>query len=730
MPDLPAGPPVDGWRHPSARRGGDTNRLHGVVVPDPYRWLEDRDRPDTQRWCTAQDELWADIRASLPDLAGWREQVSSYLDVNYSSAPIQRGAVRFAMCYPAGSQRPQLLAQLPGSSPRNLLEGLPPALARAGGLQSWQPSFEGDRVALAVSARGSEDASLYLMDVATGQLVDEPIPGCSHTSVAWLPGGHALYYARSDPVSGRLPPGGPGMAVRRVYRRRVGSPLAADELAFEDLTAPDAFYSLLVRQDGRWLVISGSDGSPAAGNDLWLADLGSADAASLEFRHIQVRNGSSSGVTFGPDQLLYILTNAGAPNWRIVVADPRQAEPEHWRELVPADPAAVISDFAILTGQDDRSGTLLVARSRDAISELAVHDLVTGLPLRAVRLPALGTIGPLMVQAGDTDRAWFSYTDCTTAPTVLECRASTGSVTELAPVSRERAAALGQHRQAGSGAETHRLRCTSADGTSIQIIAVRPTDATGPLPTILGVYGGFGVSYPPSYSVSTMAWVRAGGSFVIANVRGGGERGEAWHAAGRRHGKQNSIDDLLAAAAYLIEAGYTAPEQLAIWGVSHGGLLVAAAVTQRPDYFAAAVCTSPLCDMVRYEMSGRGAIWRSEFGSAENSDDFHHLIGYSPYHHVTNRTAYPAVLFTTAEQDDRVDAFHARKMCAALQMATTGVRPIALRREHNVSHSGRSFGRTVALTSEALAFVAKYTGMTWFPCRIPGVLAGPDRGET
>lgn len=713
MPDLPASPASpsgDGWRHPAARPGAVADWLHGVLVPDPFRWLEDRNRPDTQRWCAAQDELWASVRAGLPDLACWCEQVRSYLDVNYSSAPVQRGAVRFAMCYPAGAVRPQLLAQLPGASPRDLLDGLPPDLARAADLQSWQPAPDGSRIALAISARGSEDASLYLMDVATGQLIDEPIPGCGHTSVAWLPGGRALYYARTGPVGSRQQQDGPGMTARRVYLRQLGSSLDADEIAFEDLTAPGAFYSLRIRQDGQWLVISGSDGSPAAGNDLWLADLGSAPAA-VEFRHIQARNGSSSGVTFGPDQLLYILTNAGAANWRIMVADPRKAEPGYWRELVPADPVAVISDFAVLPGRDGRPGTLLVARSRDAISELTVHDLVTGQLLRAVRLPAAGTIGPLITRAGDTDRTWFSYTDCTTAPMVLEFRASTGSVTGLAAFGSDAAAAPVRHRDTGLSAETRRLRCTSADGTSIQIIVVRPAGAVGPLPTILGVYGGFGVSYPPSYSVSTMAWVRAGGSFVIANVRGGGERGEAWHALGRRHAKQNSVDDLLAAAAYLIEAGYTAAERLALWGVSHGGLLVAAAVTQRPDYFAAAVCTSPLCDMVRYEMYGRGAIWRSEFGSAGNADDFRHLIGYSPYHRVAGRTAYPAVLFTTAEQDDRVDAFHARKMCAALQSATTGVRPVVLRREHDVGHSGRSFGRTVALTSEALAFVAQHTGL-------------------
>lgn len=712
MPDVRASSSAGSWRYPPAHRGSDADRLHGVVVLDPYRWLEDRNRPDTRRWRAAQDELWASVRAELQDLAHWRKLVRTYLDVDYTSTPIERGGVQFAMRQSPGSARPQFLAQFPDASTRNLLDGLPPDLARAANLQSWQPSLEGGHIALALSVRGSEEASLYIMDVATGQLVDEPVPGCSHTSVAWLPGGHSLYYARSDPVGGSKREGAARTIVRRVYLRRVGSAPDADEVAFEDPAAPGAFYSVRVGPDGQWLVISGSDGSPATGNDLWLAALGSGDNAALEFRHIQTRNGSSSGVTFGPGQLLYILTNAHAPHWRIMVADPRQPEPEHWRELIPADPEAVISDFAILGGHDGTPGRLLVARSRDAISELAVHDLDSGLRLRDVRLPAVGTIGPLVTHAGDTDRVWFSFASCTTAPTVLECCASTGSVTEPAVAGRETAGAPNKRSRVGLAAETQRLWCTSADGTSVQVIVVRPADAVGPLPTILCVYGGFGVSYLPSYSTSTMAWVHAGGSLVIANVRGGGERGEAWHAAGRRHRKQRSIDDVLAAAAYLIESGYTSPERLAIWGSSHGGLLTAAAVTQRPDFFAAAVCTSPLCDMVRYEMSGRGAIWRSEFGSIEDADDFRHLIRYSPYHNIADRTTYPAMLFTTSDEDDRVDALHAHKMCAALQAATTTVRPVVLRQEHNVSHSGRSFGHTVALTSEALAFIAQHTYMT------------------
>jgi prolyl oligopeptidase len=685
---------------PYARREDVTEQLHGITVADPYRWLEDPDSAATQEWCADQDAVWQAIRAQLPDAPWWHDQVRNYLDVDYVSTPVCRGQMRFVMRHERGGARPELCVSGPDGVSRSLLARLPATLAEAADLRLWQPSLDGSLLALSFSIRGSIDASLYVMDVATGDMIEGPIPGCRNTSVAWLPGSQSLYYVRSTGTGS--PPS------RGIYWHQVGAGTKADELVFDHSEPAGLFYSVSARRDGRWLVVSGSGGSPAAGNDLWLADLSTDPLdppCQLRFRCVQPRQGHCSGITFGPDGLLYILTNRDAPFWRIMVADPEAPDYDDWRELVAAEPDAIITDFAILGGADGGPGQILVSRARDAISEVGVHDLRTGRQLREVPLPGAGTTGPLVTREGQSGRAWFSFTATTSSPRVMEYQAETGMAQELTPVSQE----------CPFEAQTSRVWCTSKDGTRIQLIIIRPNDSDGPIPTIISAYGGFGVPYQPTYSSAAMAWVHAGGSFVIANIRGGGERGEAWHAAGRGHLKQNSIDDILSCARFLIAEGYSSSHQLAVWGGSNGGLLAAATITQEPGHFAAAVCASPLCDMVRYESSGLGKAWSSEYGTAGSADDFEHLLAYSPYHNLQPGRGYPATLLTMSQDDDRVDPLHSCKMCAALQHAADPHTTIALRREHKVGHSGRAIGAMVALSGDSLAFLALHCGLPALP---------------
>lgn len=637
---------------------------HGTPVPDPYRWLEDPADDDTQVWVKEQDRYWQSVRDSLPSLQTWRERVAKCLDVDFETAPIWRGDTKFVMRHVRGMTRPGLFVTLPNGETRNLLDDLPDPYAASGAMHAWKPSLEGNRLALTLSTAGSEDASLYVMDVASGQMIDGPIPGCGHTSIAWLPGSQSLYYARSDGQR------------RDVLLHHLG--MANDELIF----AGGQLYSLNASDDGTWLAISVSDGSPASGNDLWLVD------GFRRTRQIQERAAGSSGITFGPDGLLYLLTNREAPNWRIMVTAPENPYYPNWTELVAADETAVLTDFAIV------SSHLLVSWSRDAVSEISLHDKATGARIGEIPLPAVGKVGPLVTRRDDHERVWFSYTDSTTPPQPVE----------------HRLFAEGANAAIATGS-TQRLWCTSPDGTRIQMIAVRPHETDRPVPTILCGYGGFGTPLLPTYSASTMAWVRSGGTYVIANVRGGGERGELWHAAGRGGKKQNAIDDFVACAQFLLAQGWTTASQLAIWGGSNGGLLISAALAQQPELFSAAVCFAPLCDMLRYDQTGIGAVWRSEYGSATVAEDFAHLHSYSPYHRVQPASPYPATLFAVSEADERVDPMHARKMSAALQHSTTGTGPIVLRRDHNVGHSGRAMASAVELTGDVLAFMAAYTGL-------------------
>ena len=258
--------------------------------------------------------------------------------------------------------------------------------------------------------------------------------------------------------------------------------------------------------------------------------------------------------------------------------------------------------------------------------------------------------------------------------------------------------------------ETH---ATSADGTAVHLFVLSLEGAPSrPRPTVLYGYGGFNVSLTPGYSAQALAWVAAGGVWAVANLRGGSEHGEQWHRAGMREHKQNVFDDFAAAGEHLVAEGWTTPAQLGVFGGSNGGLLVGATTTQRPDLVAAVVCSAPLLDMVRYELFGLGRTWNDEYGTAADAEELGWLLGYSPYHHVVEGTAYPAVLFTTFESDTRVDPLHARKLAAALQHATSSAAPVVLRREVAVGHGARAVSRTVGLAADQLAFLAARTGLS------------------
>jgi prolyl oligopeptidase len=494
--------------------------------------------------------------------------------------------------------------------------------------------------------------------------------------VAWLPDGEAFFYVRD----------------RRVCLHRLGTP-AADDVV---IRAEERSYGLGSSHDGRWLTVSAPAG---AGNDLWLADLSSSPPERPALRTVQRGADAVTVPAVGRDGRLYLLTTLGAPTGRLCVADPADPGPGGWRELVGPDPEAVISDFALLDGPG--GPVLLIGRTRHAISEIGVHDPVTGERVGEVPLPGLGTAGRMSARPEGGHEAWFSYTDGVTPGSVHRYDARTGRTGLWA---------------AAPGAvdvpelESRQIVYASADGTPVRMVVLaRP--GTGPRPAILYGYGGFGLSLTPSYSGYILPWVEAGGVFVLAQVRGGGEEGAAWHRDGMLERKQNSFDDFTAAAERLIADGWTTAGRLAACGESNGGLLVGAAITRRPELFAAAVCSAPLLDMVRYEHSGLGPSWRAEYGSAEDPDQLDLLLGYSPYHRVREGVDYPATLLASFGGDSRVDPMHARKMCAALQHATPGTRPVLLRHEDGVGHGARAAGRAVGLAADMLAFLAAHTGL-------------------
>jgi prolyl oligopeptidase len=462
------------------------------------------------------------------------------------------------------------------------------------------------------------------------------------------------------------------------------------------------YYGVSVSMDGRWLTIGASAGT-APRNDLWLADLSSSPLEQPAFRVVQQDVDASTSLHVGRDGRAYLFTDREAPRGRLAVATPDDPSYDTWTDLVPEDEEAVLEAYAILDGAELDQPVLLCAWTRHAMSEVSVHDLASGARIGAVPLPGLGSVSALSERPEGGHEAWLGYTDHVTPSSVFRYDARTGetSLWATAPGSVD-----------VPEVNARQVEFTSADGTVVRMVLVAPTkEPDQPRPAVLYGYGGFGVSLTPGYSAGLLAWVEAGGVYAVANLRGGSEEGEDWHRAGMRNQKQNVFDDFHAAAEKLIADGWTTPAQLSISGGSNGGLLVGAAMTQHPELYAAVVCSAPLLDMVRYERFGLGATWSDEYGTAEVAEELDWLLAYSPYHHVRAGVDYPATLFTVFDGDTRVDPLHARKMCAALQRATTGERPVLLRREKDVGHGARSLTRTIALSADTLAFAARWTGL-------------------
>jgi prolyl oligopeptidase len=476
------------------------------------------------------------------------------------------------------------------------------------------------------------------------------------------------------------------------------------------------YYGASVSRDGHWLVISASVGT-APRDDIWIADLTACDPAAPVLVPLMVGLDATAAPRIGRDGKLYVFTDLNASRGRICVADPAAPGPDGWRDLITEDPSAVLRSYAILDGPELARPVLVVSWTRHAISEVSVHDLATGQRLSALALPGIGTVGGIGERPEGGHEAWFGYTDYTTPPVVLRYDAQAGTVSIwAAPPGAAAAVQETQSEQGRAPAVTaSQVTYRSADGTTVRMVVIEPAGETrtrsADQPCILYGYGGFDISQTPGYSANILAWVEAGGVYAVAGLRGGSEEGEEWHRAGMLDRKQNVFDDFHAAAEYLIAEGITSRSRLAIWGGSNGGLLVGAAITQRPDLFAAAVCSAPLLDMVRYERFKIGETWNVEYGSAAKPEELGWLLGYSPYHQVRDGIDYPAVLFTVFANDTRVDPVHGYKMCAALQHATAADRPVLLRAEGQVGHGQRAVSLTAALAGDCLAFVARETGL-------------------
>ncbi|MBX3127150.1 MAG: S9 family peptidase [Polyangiaceae bacterium] len=653
---------------PPTRRQELVETLFGAPVADPYRWLEQFDDPEVKAWVASQNAFARRTLDQAPSHGSFSRRLEELLTIGELSLPwvrrVDRERTRLFYTQRDGGQNQPVLWVRDSDGPARVL--FDPNAERADGtlsLDYYAPSRDGKLLAYGVSLGGSEEATLYLREVDSGRLLPDTITRARYSSVCWLPGNQRFFYSRF-PAPGSVPAGEEHYH-RRIYEHVLGRDPDRDPLRFAAPKMTD-FPSCTVSPSGRWLVIRVHESWSKT--SLYLAD---TQRPSLEFTRI-TPEGEHVYDPVITDNALFVRSNSGASRYALFAAAPEKAGREHWRLVVPEHAQDVLSEFNFVGGR------LFVGYLSNAASRLE-QFAPDGRSLGEVPLPTVGTNNGVS-GLQDGAEAYFDFESVAAPPVIQRLSLKDGSQKELhrvaAPLSTDAFVAT-------------RREATSKDGTRVPFLLVHAKDVDprqGPHRTMLYGYGGFNVSLQPRFSRTLIAWLERGGIYVQANLRGGGEQGEAWHRAGRREQKQNVFDDFYAVAERLIADGVTSPSALGIYGRSNGGLLVAAAVTQRPALFRAAVSSVPLADMLRFDRFLIAKLWTSEYGSPDAEPDFHWLRAYSPYHNVQPNNAYPAVLLTSAESDTRVHPVHAMKFGAALQHAQSAPRPVLVRIDADAGH--------------------------------------------
>ena len=666
----------------------------GVAVADPYRWLENDVRTDSKvrDWVTAENVVSSAYLAALPGREVFAARMKALYDYERIGTPRKAGS-RYFYAHNSGLQNQSTLWVRDGlaGTPRQLLD--PNGWARDGAtaLAEWSPSEDGRYLAYAVQDGGTDWRTVKVLDVVTGQELNDRLEWVKFSALSWKPDNTGFFYSRfAKPVEGATFQS--LNTDQTLFFHRVGTAQTDDVKIYATPDHPKYGHGARVTEDGRYLVISSSEGTDPK-NEVHILRLDGHGSGTTP----QVLIG---GLTDNWDYIgaigsrFWFVTDRGAPRGRIVSVDVDRSTPRF-------DPV-VAEGKDTLEGASLVGNRLIVAYLGDAKSHADVFTL-DGRPAGQVGLPDIGTASGFSGKARDTE-TFYSFTGFTTPATVYRYDSATNrSEVFFSPKLAFDPAAY----------STTQVFYPSKDGTHIPMFIVRRKDLpAGPQPTLLYGYGGFNISVTPAFSATRLAWLEQGAVLAIANLRGGGEYGKAWHEAGKRARKQNVFDDFIGAGEYLIGQGVTSKERLAIQGGSNGGLLVGAVVNQRPDLFAAALPAVGVMDMLRFNRFTAGRYWTDDYGDPGVAADFKVLRAYSPYHNVAEKGAYPAILVTTADTDDRVVPGHSFKYTAALQAADLGPKPRIVRIETRAGHgSGKPTDKIIAETADEWAFIAKWTGM-------------------
>jgi prolyl oligopeptidase len=676
-----------GLAYPPAARAAVIDDYHGTPVADPYRWLEDLDSPQTRAWITAQAQLTQAYLGEIPQRARISARIARLYDFGRVGIPFRENG-RYFYTSNSGQQEQSALFTAARLEEAPVVAFDPNTLPPEGHpvVTGYTASRDGRLLAYAVSHSGSDWTEWHIRDLGSGQDLPDVLRFIKYYQPVFTPDGKGLYYSAFPPPQPGAELSAPDLG-NAVYYHALGTPAGSDRQVFADPAHPHWQYRAHLTPDGRWLVVLVGEGQVGdkGRENVYLLDLAAPAATplplALGFEAAYVYVGADGG-------RLYFLSSLGAANGRVLSVDPNHPAREHWQSVIAEGHDAIDLGGAGVTLVGHR---LIVRTLHDAHSRVTIYDL-DGAPQAEIALPGQGTVVGFEGHAGDRE-TFYSYSDLITPPTIyrydLDSKRST--VFHAPQVAFD-----------PTVFEQRQVFYRSKDGTRIPLwLAYRKgTELNERTPLLLYGYGGFGLSTPPMFDAGRIAWMEMGGVFAIANIRGGGEYGEAWHLQGIRTRKQLVFDDFIAAARWLIAHHYTSAERLAIYGRSNGGLLVGACLTERPQLFAAAIVQVGVLDMLRFNRFGQGAGWEGDYGSPSDPREFKALYAYSPLHNIHRGTHYPATLVMTGDHDTRVMPMHSFKFVAALQAAQAGRAPVLLAVDLSSGHRG---GETITQAVEQSA---------------------------
>jgi len=677
--------------YPVSKTVGVVDTLFGTPVADPYRWLEDSADPEVQQWTDQQDSLTRSYLDKLPV----RQKIVARLEElwNYpqQSMPTKCKG-RYFITKNAGLQNHEVLytMQTLDGSQQTVIDPNSWSADGTTAMDYWTPSDDGIFIAYGKSSSGAEVGVMHIKNTLTGEDLPDTIPNCRYPGIAWLKNNSGFYYNRY-PEPGTVPSGDESY-YDKIYFHKLGDHYSQDSLIYSRDDIKELGHSCDISTDDHYLTLYDFLGS----------------SQKTEVRYIDLQNpgapkdivtGFTSyyiGLTIG--NILYLMTDENASNYKIIAIDLRQPERQLWKEVVPEQKDILIS-FSIFNNM------IVATYLHNAYSQVKIYDL-DGTFVNEIEFPTLGTLQGLSGRWDDPEM-FVGFTSYTYPFTYYSYDFSANKLAEVyrSPV-----------KVNTDGYVTKQVWYKSKDGADVSMFIVHKEgiELDGQNPTYLTGYGGFNVNATPYFSSSRFIWLENGGVFAEPNIRGGAEYGEQWHKGGTLADKQNTFNDFIAAAEYLIAEGYTSPQKLAIEGGSNGGLLMGAMAVQRPDLFRAIDCAVPLLDMVRFPKFLMARYWVSEYGDPDNAEDFPYIYAYSPYHHVKPGIPYPAMLITASETDSRVHPLHARKFAAAIQNATSGDAPILVYVDRQTGH-GWGVGTRIRIDkiADSYAFLFWQLGMKW-----------------